>query len=102
MAGAVLLQNVAKVFDGQGSDPNEPGYTLPCANLTWSTNVAGDPQLTGCNPAFQFATLGPRTIRLVGKDSQGQVSTPSTVDINVVPAGTGPYVTITSPVSGSV
>ena len=41
-AGAFLYKNVTYVFDGQGSDPNEPAFALPCKNLTWSSTVAGD------------------------------------------------------------
>lgn len=100
--GASVIQNVVTIFSGQGSDPNEVGFTLPCANLTWTTDVPGDQQLTGCQPAFKFTTVGPRTIRLVGKDSQGQPSSPATVNINVVPTGPGPYVTITSPLDNSL
>ncbi len=101
---ANLYKGVSYVFDGQGTDPNEPAFLLACSKLTWSTNVAGDPKLTGCNPVFQFATLGQRTIKLIGTDSQGVASIPAMVTVNVinVPNGAGPIYTITQPVDHSV
>jgi len=99
-----LYKGVSYVFDGQGTDPNEPAFVLGCAKLSWSTNVAGDPKLTGCNPVFQFATSGQRTIKLIGTDSQGAPSNAATVTVNVIdiPSGTGPIYTITQPVDHSV
>jgi hypothetical protein len=75
---------------------------LPCANLTWSTNVVGDPKLTGCNPNFVFKTVGPRWLTLTGTDGQGlSTHTATLFDVVDPPAGSGPFVTITNPIDGS-
>jgi hypothetical protein len=102
-SGTTIYRNAASVFDGAGTDPNQPAFTLPCANLAWTTNVRGDLKLTGCNPVFVFTTTGARWLTLTGVDPQGATAQ-ATVAFNVVdpPAGSGPIVTITRPVDGSV
>jgi hypothetical protein len=100
--GATLYRNVTYLFDGQGTDPNQPAFTLPCASLSWSTNVAGDPQLAGCNPNLVFKTIGPRWLTLTGTDAQGLHTHAATLfDVVDPPAGSGPFVTITNPIDGS-
>lgn len=73
------------------------------SRLTWSTNVAGDPKLTGCNPNFVFTTTGGRWLTLTGVDVQGlSAKTATLFNIADPPPGSGPFVTITSPDDGSV
>src|SRR5262249_56779403 len=98
-----LNQNLATdtpiQFQAITFDPNEPFRQVPCARIVWTSNVAGDPTLTGCTPEFTFHTAGPRTFTVTATDSQG-VSVTSTQTATVSPKFPPPQLTIASPVTG--
>ncbi len=97
-----LTKGADYVLDGEGHDPNEPAFLLPCSSLTWTSNIDGFLG-TGCNPSVNFSSTGTRTLKLSGKDSQGDTAT-ATVNINVVnpPATGAPIITILNPINGQV
>lgn len=68
----------------------------PELELTWSSDVDGALG-TGSRVTHEFATLGPRVIQVVARDSQGASATAS---ITVTVSNTPPQGTIAAPLSG--
>ena len=97
-----LTINLSVVLDGEGSDPNEIGFLLPCSSLNWTSDKDGFLG-TGCTPTVKFSTTGTRVITLTGKDSQ-QATATAKVTINVVnpPVSGPPIVNILNPVNNQV
>jgi len=93
-----FYQGLAYTLHGSSYDRNEPNAELSCAgsSLRWTTGVALDPQVTGCDPQITFASPGPRTLTLTGTDAFGATGTVS-VNITVLPppANYPPVVNIT-------
>lgn len=98
-----LYKGVTYTFEGSSYDPDEPGDTLPCSKLFWTSKKNGGisvqlPLGTGCNVAAKFTTLGEYTITLFGTDSQGaKGSATVTIKVSEPPASGEPIVTITKP-----
>lgn len=104
-SGQQFYQGLAYTLHGSSYDRNEPNAELSCAgvSLRWTTGVALDPQVTGCDPQITFASPGPRTLTLTGTDAFGATGTVS-VNITVLPppANYPPVVNITKPSSNLV
>ncbi|MCI0573244.1 MAG: hypothetical protein L0Y66_21060 [Myxococcaceae bacterium] len=83
------------------SDVNEIGVNL-CPNVSWSSNVAGDPTDTGCTATLVFPEVGQRTVTATVTDSLG-ASTPVSivVDVGTCP-GPAPCVSIYDPPAGEL
>lgn len=95
-----VFQGVATVLRGTSFDLNEPGATLACTALTWTSSNPGDGDfpVTGCEVQVVFGTLGARNLTLTGVDPQGAAATDTAV-VTVVdpPPDLPPSVLITSP-----
>jgi serine protease len=100
-SGQQFFRGVSYTLRGVSYDPNEPGYQLACAKLTWSSTAADAFPKTGCDVSVSFASNGNRTLTLTGTDSHGG-SGSATVSISVVdpPANLPPVVNLTSPQNG--
>jgi hypothetical protein len=101
VVGLNIYQGVTTVLWGTSLDPNEPGFKMPCAALTWTSSAASDPfPVTGCNPQVAFQTVGPRTLTLTGTDSWGLTATATrTFSVMTQPATSAPAVTILNPLT---
>ena len=102
-AGEELPAGVDVVLRGTSHDPNEPGLSLACDRLSWSSDHAADPlPVSGCDVLVTFAELGERTITLTGTDPQG-ASDSTSVSVEVVPPPDvlPPTVQIVEPPAGS-
>ena len=96
-----IYKGVTYVFAGTSLDPNEPGFSMGCQALTWTSTFPGDPfPATGCNPQITFPSTGQRTIKLSGTDSLGLTAT-AQITLSVVnpPATAAPLVTILNPIN---
>lgn len=68
----------------------------PCCEITWSSDVEGVLG-TGREILYRFTSMGPRTLTVTAKDSQGGINS---VRKNIGIINTPPVVTITSPYEG--
>ena len=95
-----VFQGASTVLRGTSFDLNEPGATLACSALTWTSSNPGDGDfpVTGCEVQVVFGTLGARTLTLTGVDPQGALATDTAV-VTVLdpPPDLPPSVLITSP-----
>lgn len=69
-AGEAVPAGIPYTLQGSASDLGDLGG-IPCGQLTWSSSVASDPTLTGCNPQVTFATTGIRVLTLTAVDDFG-------------------------------
>jgi hypothetical protein len=94
-----LYTGFLNAFQGTSFDPNEAFFSMPCADLTWTSSDAGDPfPVTGCTPQMTFQTTGQRNITLTGTDSFGLTAATSVaVTVIDVPPTAAPMVTILNP-----
>ncbi|HVT17569.1 MAG TPA: hypothetical protein VHQ90_15510 [Thermoanaerobaculia bacterium] len=92
------------LFQGSSFDPNEPFLSMPCAALTWTSNLPADPfPVNGCAPLAVFQTPGPRVITLTGTDSFNLTASASiTIEVVNAPPSGPPVVTILKPLNGDV
>ncbi|MEZ4270049.1 MAG: S8 family serine peptidase [Myxococcota bacterium] len=97
-----IFRGVSTLLRGTSTDINEPGTSLACSALVWTSSVGSDPSVTGCDVGMTFETVGARVIILTGTDPQGLSGTDS-VSITVVepPVDLPPSVQITSPTNGA-
>ncbi len=94
-----VFQGVSTVLRGTSFDLNEPGATLACSALTWTSSNLGDAfPVSGCEVQVVFSTTGARTLTLTGTDPQG-ASDSDFVQVTVAdpPPDLPPNVVITSP-----
>jgi serine protease len=83
--GEEVPRGVDVLLRGVSTDPNEPGFSLDCGLMTWTSNVSADPlPVTGCDVLVAFPEDGLRVITLTGTDPQGESGSDS-VSIEVVP-----------------
>jgi serine protease len=71
-----------------------------CCTVTWTSSVDGALGMTTGSSSeiqYRFTTLGPRTIRVVARDSAGVSSIAQNIPVNVV--NTAPIVSIARPVA---
>jgi hypothetical protein len=97
LAGDDVFQGVPVVLRGSSFDLNEPGTSLDCASLAW-TSDGFTSTLQGCEVEATFPALGSWTLTLTGTDPQGASATAS-VDVAVQepPPDLPPTVRITNP-----
>jgi hypothetical protein len=101
-ASDTLYRGVPFVLRGTSFDPNEPGTTLDCGSMVWTSNNTTDSLGTGCDVSVTFATTGSRILTLIGTDSQGLASSDAVgVMVNTPPVDLPPQVEVTSPTNGS-
>lgn len=102
-ANQELYKGVTYTFEGSSYDPDEPGDTLPCSKLAWTSKKNGGisvqlPLGNGCTIPAKFTSLGQYTIMLIGTDAQGLTSSAQKTIKVIEPPATGePIVTITKP-----
>ena len=101
--GEELPAGVDVILRGTAHDPNEPGLSLACDRLSWSSDHADDPlPVSGCDVLVTFTELGERTITLTGTDPQGASDATSvTVEVVPPPDALPPTVQIVEPAAGS-
>lgn len=99
-SGQQFYQGLAYTLHGSSYDLTEANSELPCvgSGLRWTSSVASDPQVTGCDTQITFGSQGVRTLTLTGTDAFGATGT-ATVGITVLPppANYPPVVNITKP-----
>jgi len=89
-SASVVYKDLMYNFQASATDPNEPEDRLACSGLTWTSSVATDAfPKTGCEVSAVFASTGPRTLTVLGTDSQGLTQT-RTVTVNVLPTPANP------------
>lgn len=110
-AGQKIFKNTPVLLEGSSSDPNEQFLSLPCSSLKWTIKkeggateelvsdiVVSDFPVSGCFTNVTFASVGTRTLKLTGKDSQGAIGTDSrVVTVTVAPSNSPPVVVIEKP-----
>jgi serine protease len=99
LPGDEALRTVPFVLRGRADDFNEPGGSLDCNNLTWTSSVPSDPfPVTGCELEVTFVSNGTRTLTLTATDPQGASDT-AEVSLGVIdpPPDLPPFVQVSSP-----
>ena len=102
--GEEISRDVETLLRGTSRDTNEPGLSLECDAMSWTSSVASDPfPVTGCDALVTFPDKGSRVLSLTGTDPDGASGSASvTIEVVDPPTIPPPTVRILEPPAGAL